>query len=663
MIQGRICPYATPSVRRLRDLRFSVRQGHPIRQWKGLGLGVQPISINIVTTPSGYSQEHDKWSSSSCLHVSGIIETSQFETLDSTSLIVKFPPHRYPSSPSTRSSSLIRVACPSDKEGYYCQPTYTGHTGIMTNHLSQLASQVPGFINEHSKRRHDPTTLDLSQYFDFSRFYEGEPSSPGDPSRSDASSDPGLTSGPSEEDGAPSPSPSFSTLHLKDAVKQVKQQDDRFTVPEREIRPKGGLPYPSNLHLDNPPSPNRPSSAGNNDMLLSSPGSPILLDALPGDSPLFNRGRRTRPLDNPDKVAEMRKIGACYRCKVRKVPCDQGDTCSTCIHDAKRMSNDECDDLARQICFRDQFQKHVFPKMSFLLAEKPERCTSHNSNPIFSTFRLFFESSTAYPPPCLEVQVKKVASQQRCDTPATQLAVQPHYEEILQWVSAQMKQEGDADLQSALDNLVAYCAEQGRHELPHSDLAHSVHELRCMHKVWRQKRFLYRRQPGCIVEEIPREIHQALSVIATMRMKHLEATVLRLLHKKTAKLPSERERLPLWACMMQLILLYRDILSLAESQASWADHENILSVFNTLVVVCDSLFAKKKPVLTAIDLNTKPHLAALFYAAASRQSDFYEMISRRHTDFDRLLKALLAQPSRGATQAKAHPQKRVKRCS
>lgn len=192
----------------------------------------------------------------------------------------------------------------------------------MPPQLSQLASQVPGFINEHSKRRRrDTPTLDLSQFFDFPAFYgEDEPSSPGTRTRSVASSDPGLTSGPSEEDGAPSPGPAFDPYH-KEAIKQIKQQDDRFTVPEREIRPKGGLPYPSKIHLDNAPSPTGSSSTGNHVVILSNPGSPnMLFDAAAEDNHPLNRGRRTKPLNNPEKVAVMRKLGACHRCKTRKVP-------------------------------------------------------------------------------------------------------------------------------------------------------------------------------------------------------------------------------------------------------------------------------------------------------------------------------------------------------
>jgi len=183
-------------------------------------------------------------------------------------------------------------------------------------HLSQLAAQVPGLLNEHrSKRGRD---LDIcSQFFDFTAFYGEEQSSSGSRTRSVASSDPGLTSGSSEDDGAPSPGPHFDSYQSKDTIKQAKQHDDRFTLPE--IRPKRGVAYPSKIHLDNAPSPTGSGTSGSNVMILSNPGSPTILDAALEENHPLHRGRRTRPLENPEKVAVMRKLGACYRCKYRKV--------------------------------------------------------------------------------------------------------------------------------------------------------------------------------------------------------------------------------------------------------------------------------------------------------------------------------------------------------
>lgn len=247
----------------------------------------------------------------------------------STSLIVVFPHFRYRSDP-LAPADLSRAR--SDKETYlHIQATYTSHaTANMSNSdLSQITSEIPDFIGGLPKRRQPKVPAppdEFDQYFDYKRFYEGTPAADADSrSRSDASSIPGLTSGPSEEDGAPSPRSTEDAFHYKEAVEQIKQHDDRFTVPAREIRPNGVESYPWHMEIDNAGS----SGADNQGYGGSSPLSPASSNgassssayhsSTSGDSPL-SRGKRHRPLDNPEKVAQMRKIGACFRCKTRKVP-------------------------------------------------------------------------------------------------------------------------------------------------------------------------------------------------------------------------------------------------------------------------------------------------------------------------------------------------------
>ncbi|KAI5862719.1 hypothetical protein GGS23DRAFT_571527 [Durotheca rogersii] len=200
---------------------------------------------------------------------------------------------------------------------------------MSNSNLSQITSEIPDFIGGLPKRKSKgPAPQDeFDQYFDYTRFYGDAPAADAaSPSRSDASSIPGLTSGSSDEDGAPSPRPAEDTLNFKAAVKQIKQHDDIFTVPAREIRPNGGEPYPYTVDIDGTlgstgadlqgsgrSSPLFPaSSSGAGSPCHSSPSS------ASADSPL-SRGKRHRPLENPEKVAQMRRIGACFRCKTRKV--------------------------------------------------------------------------------------------------------------------------------------------------------------------------------------------------------------------------------------------------------------------------------------------------------------------------------------------------------
>lgn len=217
---------------------------------------------------------------------------------------------------------------------YIYKATYTSHaTANMNNSdLSQITSQIPDFIGGLPKRGRPkvPAPQDeFDQYFDYKRFYEGTPAADADSrSRSDASSIPGLTSGPSEEDGAPSPRSTEDAFHFKEAVEKLKQHDDRFTVPAREIRPNGVVSYPWHMEIDNTlgsggaDAQGFGSSSGGSSPLspASSSGgaSSSSQNSSSCDSP-HSRGKRHRPLDNPEKVAQMRKLGACFRCKTRKI--------------------------------------------------------------------------------------------------------------------------------------------------------------------------------------------------------------------------------------------------------------------------------------------------------------------------------------------------------
>ncbi|KAI0204737.1 hypothetical protein F4808DRAFT_456486 [Astrocystis sublimbata] len=514
----------------------------------------------------------------------------------------------------------------------------------MPPQLSQLASQVPGFINEHSKRRRrDTPTLDLSQYFDFPAFYgEDEQSSPGSRTRSVASSDPGLTSGPSEEDGAPSPGPAFDPYH-KEAIKQIKQQDDRFTVPEREIRPKGGLPYPSKIHLDNAPSPTGSSSSGNHVVILSNPGSPTMLfDAVVEENHLYNRGRRSKPLENPEKVAVMRKLGACYRCKLRKVTCDQGAPCSSCIKDAAKLQRTDCGSLADHICCRQQ-PATVFSEIDRIsCSEMPPRGRALNSSYFKIFFYPFMLGSPGLSVPISVVERGTRGTQYQLNT--DEFSLDEHM--LVQWASSQMQLERNG-FQSAVDHIAESCMAYGRPDiLPHSDLLAKVHKLRCLYKVWSHSSFTFERRPGSEPEQLPCEIERVLKAMAAKLMKGIESDVLGEL--AGSRLKSSADRLPLWTCMMQIILLYRDLMTIAVSREYCIPgdlHQRAERLMNFTIVMCDLHF--KKPLKVA---EIEAHLKDSFIRAESSKQSFFMEIRQQCRPSDSVLVALLAKGSKGSTR-------------
>ncbi|KAI1443989.1 hypothetical protein F5Y02DRAFT_419504 [Annulohypoxylon stygium] len=554
---------------------------------------------------------------------------------------------------------------------------------MSNNDLSQITSQIPDFIGGLSKRRqpkgHAPPD-EFDQYFDYKRFYEGTPAADADSrSRSDASSIPGLTSGPSEEDGAPSPrSTEDNAFHFKEAVEKVKQHDDRFTVPAREIRPNGVESYPWQMEIDSTigsggsdgqgfgsSSPHSPASSnGASSSAYHSSGS--------ADSHL-SRGKRHRPLDNPEKVAQMRKIGACFRCKTRKVPCDQQSPCSKCTTDAAKYGDDG--ELAGHMCFRrpSSHSDLVFQVISRTKVHTP--AASQRGNP--QGWNVFFN-------PCSTAELALIISVSRDESnhangsqswqTTQQYVLNPHYTPedavLINWASRHMLNNNSTCFQSALDVMISRYAQEENRYLPHHQLVRQVHVMRCMYMIWRQQRFSCQKFPGASLEELPHHICQDLKGIALSRMKALESDITTSFWKILDK---PHDRLPLWICMMQFILMYRDIFALNQAENLCGDRSRIetitTSLFSNLIVMCEVCFGKKKPEPMADDgIPIKRQLNIDFWGVERCRDDFYQSIQDRVQDpnqnpsmFDRLICNLLIGPQRGVTRSGIRASKRARR--
>ncbi|KAI1375532.1 hypothetical protein F4677DRAFT_446159 [Hypoxylon crocopeplum] len=554
--------------------------------------------------------------------------------------------------------------------------------------LSQITSEIPDFIGGLSKRRQPKVPAppdEFDQYFDYKRFYEGAPAADADSrSRSDASSIPGLTSGPSEEDGAPSPRSTEDAFHFKEAVEQIKQHDDRFTVPAREIRPHGVESYPWQMEIDNTAGPNGNDAQGYGS---SSPLSPASSNGTASsayhsssssaDSPL-SRGKRHRPLDNPEKVAQMRRIGACFRCKTRKVTCDQQMPCSRCREDAAKYCNDD-GELAQHMCFRRPSSSNdlVFGVIWRTKMNSPP--ASHRGSPL--RWNVYFNPcSTTELPLAISVLhdegnglngTQSWQNWQNTQGRAVEHCVlDPHClpedTVLIQWASCQMLRDESPAFQSALDVLINGYAQDGQ-SLPHYNLVHSVHRMRCMYRIWRHDKFFCYKSPGSSPGELPTQVCQDLKRITIFRMKALESDILSQFWKILDAGLKPHERLPLWVCMMQLILMYRDISVLNRREDFRGDLQQIQSVttslFSNLIVMCEICFGKKKPEAMIDDGNpVKRQLNADFRRVEIHRDEFYQSVQHQHSStLDHLFSVLLIGAQRGGTRTGARASKRTKR--
>lgn len=91
--------------------------------------------------------------------------------------------------------------------------------------------------------------------------------------------------------------------------------------------------------------------------------------------------------------------------------------------------------------------------------------------------------------------------------------------------------------------------------------------MMCLYKIWRHEKFFFQRFPGSL-EELPSQICQSLKRTIAFRMKSIESDILAQFWRTPDSGLKPQERLPLWTCMMQFILMYRDIHDLSRSEGN-----------------------------------------------------------------------------------------------
>ncbi|RYO77516.1 hypothetical protein DL766_009614 [Monosporascus sp. MC13-8B] len=240
----------------------------------------------------------------------------------------------------------------------------------MNPNLSQIANEIPEVLSQYQyQRRLTPEDIpldsesecDFSQWIDLDKLCgDSTEEDPENRSKSDVISMPGLTSGPSEEGGSsPLPLPE-DRARAKARLDDAKKQDDELTIPRRELRPKGHQ-YPLSIHVfsagedsvANMTDDSR-ESTGNDSSFWSSPsgGNSPFTESGSSETSKPDRGRRKKPLSDRDAVAEVRELGACVRCHIRKLKCNCREVCEKCIDHAQKNSGSASPLLGRQLCFR-----------------------------------------------------------------------------------------------------------------------------------------------------------------------------------------------------------------------------------------------------------------------------------------------------------------------
>ncbi|KAH6657484.1 hypothetical protein BKA67DRAFT_532692 [Truncatella angustata] len=583
----------------------------------------------------------------------------------------------------------------------------------MGNHgnLPQLVEQVQHVIRQVQKPRllQDPGAVSFNLPSPSSLLYSLEVSEPGDESicedffdwalwgtdqvekaqsgtKSEDSSMPGLTSAttppPSEKGGAP-PSPrevEDRTQH-KDKLKEARRADDSYTFPQRELRPKAD--YVSQISLSTAVQHVLVARPGlirstRESSLPSPPSSPRSSSDRngPPNSSRLSRGKRVGPLKNGDEVADVRALGACICCRIRKVKCDDHEVCGTCADRASKPSLWLEGITGQQICFRNPFADNqlLFPQISKTEANRQPVVCRPTPVDFINDIRVFFRSNTDVRQALLLQTVLKdgrlAGNERESNNYKLNIDEQPDGSKLQDWAEHHMNSVGITDFQSALDLFVLKYAKQSTN-LPQHDLLRKVHKMRCLYKVWSQKDFVFLENPSTPVRVLPKALQTGLRNLAKFGLKRLEGEVFALLDKSLwmngAKV-NEQDRMGLWVSVMQLILMYRDIFgktmaasNIPPSHAYYRSACQLrkLSVrlFSALVVICEVASFGKKPL--AFDLEV-PGTDAVQTARRfmnnclplleRHRDEFFESVEHRPDLLDKLLLSLRGRsPKKGQT--------------
>ncbi|KAH7026518.1 uncharacterized protein B0I36DRAFT_159510 [Microdochium trichocladiopsis] len=416
--------------------------------------------------------------------------------------------------------------------------------------------------------------------------------------RSDSRSIPDLVygaSGTPSDSGHPG-SPSSPSADLGDYsytahLGHAKQHNDLFSIPPQpeldeqllqynsEVQVYGQLRSPLALtHEDYHNSPTKKSSKG------SASKRPHGATEVPSKRTV-QRGRRSGPLCNKDEVAEVRALGACFRCKITKVSCDRELDCEKCVKHAESRSGcyDSSVPLSQQICIRRSFAQcgRAFEKIQEC---QPSTAASKLARDSRSASQSMIWDVVFVPGgPILPISVVEHAlAHDHADVyqtaPADYLLNRgqvPGLLELQGWVSSQMQFEGPISFQHSLDVLLQSLYGQkvpsGR-KPEWKVLLDRVREMRCMFKIWSTNSFFCYRAGDSVPQELPWLVQAELKRIATSRMRSLELDILasldKLLEPKEVKSLLDLQKITVWACLMECILLYRELLAMPSVNGS-----------------------------------------------------------------------------------------------
>ncbi|KAM7209037.1 hypothetical protein V8F20_000646 [Naviculisporaceae sp. PSN 640] len=390
----------------------------------------------------------------------------------------------------------------------------------------------------------------------------------------------------------------------------------------------------------------------------SSPSSDSHLSSLSSFSTPYRssspNGPRGRILKAPEETNEVRKIGACYRCRISRVKCDTSPICRKCSVDVSKVPGG---DFMRKTCIRDEPSK-VGGRLAARWSWKVPRFSPRRDDFIKEKrIRLRVRFLTENPSSSRGLEITATPFKDPRGSNAILYGILPEEgpgtDQIHSWVKSQITSDEKNDFESwleelhlrfvhgnCLDSAFRYDERTPRtNSKPLSnpnrklietqqDLLKNIMALRCMWKVWSCEKFDVRTAnnsplpPNWDVSAIVDYIQR----VAEQKLSSLEKTVLRDIDRYLSPLEIRDDRpvfksamnVATWIILWQMILIYRQsvIRTLVQQERDQKEpnaappsakrhkfHEITERLFQGVVVMYSETFRTRKVLESLRDVN------------------------------------------------------------
>ncbi|KAH6898702.1 hypothetical protein B0T10DRAFT_117042 [Thelonectria olida] len=503
--------------------------------------------------------------------------------------------------------------------------------------LDKLITEIPAVIDHFSLERLQSEFLRMKT--SFSPDPEGATTSSGQ-------TPPELIQG-----GSTSPSDHSGSVYFGDeslrrpdfSLEEVQAQDDEWTYPQTAPNKHSSRGYPSRLKV--------PSDSNQGQLDKSS--------GLKRRHSGHSSERRHRHLVDPDQTADVRKSGACLPCRVTKTRCHESGVCPTC----RKLFPDH----SHLVCTRST-PGMIWP----VIGRVPDVWSSNIAEEeiLREEPRFFFGKSkdigilmsSRDGSSALRATIQAYQSQDDTEESPRKAAFPrekvPSHRELQKWAEGQIQRESSSHFKHSLQNFLYAYADEGR-GLPKHDLVSKVHKMNCFFRIWKTSSFSCR-DPSNKLVNLPPTVQAELRLIARKALESLEYDVFKQLDDCCSQQGiKSQERPAVWACMWQLMLMYRELLEAFKPVITRTpDNDPAMGylqqcyqwlgekVFPVLAVFYRFQFRTKKNIEFKIDdikssMSSYKRIRKHGKDMINSRKELYEKIQGSKADIDHILRSLV----------------------